>query len=59
VEVYSDKTSYVKSSEIIAKNPLSYLENAKIDPRKLTDYALNLDRPIGQCHQAKMQKRRK
>ena len=42
-----DKTSYEKSSEIIAKNPLPNIENAKIDPRKLTDYALNLEHPIG------------
>lgn len=37
----------MKSSEIIAKNPLPNLENAKIDPRKLIDYALNLDHPVG------------
>lgn len=37
----------MKSSEIIAKNLLPNLENAKIDPKKLTDYALNLDHPVG------------
>ncbi|OCA98039.1 hypothetical protein BGS1_02110 [Clostridium beijerinckii] len=31
----------------MAKNPLPNLENAKIDPRKLTDYALNPDHPVG------------
>lgn len=37
----------MKSSEIIAKNPLPNIEKAKIDPRKLTDYALNLEHPVG------------
>ncbi|WP_205694240.1 DUF6883 domain-containing protein [Clostridium manihotivorum] len=37
----------MKSSEIIVENPLPNVENAKIDPRKLTDYALNPDHPVG------------
>ncbi|WP_199883793.1 DUF6883 domain-containing protein [Anaerosinus massiliensis] len=35
------------ASKAVAKNPLPNMESAKIDPRKLTDYALNPEHPVG------------
>ena len=38
----------VPEETVKAQNPLPNFENAKIDSRKLTEYALNPDHPIGQ-----------
>ena len=36
-----------KVKKVIAKNPLPNLENARINPKKLTEYALNPEHPVG------------
>ena len=36
-----------EAEKVILKNPLPNLENATIDPRKLSGYALNPEHPVG------------
>lgn len=36
-----------RAGKAVAKNPLPNMESAKVDPRKLTDYALNPEHPVG------------
>ena len=36
-----------KVKKVIAKNPQPNLENARINPKKLTEYALNPEHPVG------------
>ena len=36
-----------QAEKVIAKNPLPNIENASINPKKLTEYALNPEHPVG------------